>query len=305
MNFLKPYDLLENVLLKIENGIKEGVSAENLADYFSLSQGHLRRLFNFAFKQSLSGYIRSRRLSESLEELLKNDTSVLDIALTYGFEYEQTFIRSFKQKFGITPGDFRKNGKIIKVTPPIRLFDKNKMPEGALFGPDIVIVPEFYTIGKLHRIPHAESTKMAQEAAIEFWNNERLKNEHLLKDIIAEPNVYFGITRNDDFANGISEYLPSVKVKNLKTVPEGLCGEIFESALCVNFRYIGKHHYYDINAERARSMYCAVEDFIKNDSSMYKLKYGRVNFFEKIDTKLYDGTYCQMEWYAPIEEKSR
>jgi hypothetical protein len=26
-------------------------------------------------------------------------------------------------------------------------------------------------------------------------------------------------------------------------------------------------------------------------------------FFEKIDAGLYDGKYCQMEWFAPVVEK--
>jgi hypothetical protein len=28
-------------------------------------------------------------------------------------------------------------------------------------------------------------------------------------------------------------------------------------------------------------------------------------YFEKIDTGLYDGTYCQMEWFSPVVEKGK
>ena len=122
---LRPYDLLENVLIDIEEGIREGINSDILAEKYSLSEGHLRRLFRFTFKQSLGGYIRSRRLAASLNDLLKTNSKILDIALDYDFEYEQSFIRAFKGEFGKTPGNLRKSGQIVEVTPPL-----NKMCYG-------------------------------------------------------------------------------------------------------------------------------------------------------------------------------
>ncbi|MDR1804447.1 MAG: hypothetical protein LBQ94_12665, partial [Treponema sp.] len=80
---LRPYDLLENVLIGIEEGIREGINSDILAERYALSERHLRRLFTFAFKQSLSTYIRSRKLTASLDDLLKTDSNILDIALKY------------------------------------------------------------------------------------------------------------------------------------------------------------------------------------------------------------------------------
>ena len=92
---LKPYDLLENILIDIEKGIKEGIDSNALADKYSISEGHIRRLFRFAFNQPLAGYIRSRKLSASLYDILKTDLNVIDIALDYGYSFEQTYIRAF------------------------------------------------------------------------------------------------------------------------------------------------------------------------------------------------------------------
>jgi AraC family transcriptional regulator len=50
--------------------------------------------------------------------LLYTDKNILDIALDYGFDYEQSYIRAFKREFGITPGGLRKNGQMVKITPP-------------------------------------------------------------------------------------------------------------------------------------------------------------------------------------------
>jgi len=111
---LRPYNLLENVLIDIEEGIREGIYSGILAERYALSEGHLRRLFRLTFKQSLGGYIRSRRLTASLDDLLETDANLLDIALTYGFCYEQSYINAFKREFGTTPGNFRKSEHIVK-----------------------------------------------------------------------------------------------------------------------------------------------------------------------------------------------
>jgi AraC family transcriptional regulator len=112
-------DLLENVLTDIEKGIGDGINSVILAEKYALSEGHLRKLFRSAFKQSLGGYIRSRRLTASLDDLFKTNSKILDIALEYNFDYEQSYINAFKREFGITPGNFRKSARIVKVTPPL------------------------------------------------------------------------------------------------------------------------------------------------------------------------------------------
>jgi AraC family transcriptional regulator len=129
---LRQYNLLDKVLIDIEKGVKEGIYLNNLAEKYALSEGHLRRLFRFTFKQTLGSYIRSRKLSASLDDLQKKDFNILDIALEYGFEYEQSYRRAFKNEFGITPGEYRKAGRIVKTKPPLLPFDENKFTDSLL-----------------------------------------------------------------------------------------------------------------------------------------------------------------------------
>lgn len=295
---LKPYELLENVLTEIENRINDGINVDDLADQFNLSAGHLQRLFKFAFKQPIAGYIRSRRLAVSLEKLLNKDANILDIALDYGFNYEQSYIRAFKSEYGITPGEMRKSGRIVKVKPPFNLFDENKISDGVFFGPDIVMVPQFYIAGKSNVIPFDEAVTLAPEMAKQFWQNDRLQIKNAVN-----PNVYIGLTYNVNCEAEYSEYISSIQVKSLNNIPQGYSKYTFESSLCARFRYIGKHHYYDLNAQMAGAMYNAISRFAYDEQSKYALLNNKVHF-EKIDTDLYDGTYCQMEWFSPVYEKT-
>jgi transcriptional regulator GlxA family with amidase domain len=106
---LRPYNLLETVLIDVEKGIRAGINVDILAKKYSLSYRHLQRIFKSAFKQTLADYIRSRKLASSLDDLLKTNLKLFDIALEYGFGYEQTYIRAFKREYGITPGHLRKS----------------------------------------------------------------------------------------------------------------------------------------------------------------------------------------------------
>ena len=296
---LRPYDLLENVLSDIETGIREDVSLNSLAAQYDLSEGHLRRVFKFAFGQSLADYIRSRKLAVSLEDLLNTDLKILDIAFDYGFGYEQTYIRAFKSEFGITPGDFRKSGHIVKVKPPLHLFDENKLTDGLFFGPDIVMVPQFNIVGKLQHMSFSESVTLAPEAGKSFWSTERTK----IKSAVNR-DVYIGMTFNIDTELGFSDYMPAIQVKNFKGIPQGLSEYTFEASLCARFRYIGQHHYFELSSNTASSMYEAIWKFKQSEQSRYNLLIEDAHF-ERIDTSLYDGTYCQMEWFAPVIKKNQ
>jgi AraC family transcriptional regulator len=117
-NMCKNNDLIKNILFEIEKGIREGINADILAQKYALSESYLRKLFKFTFKQTISSYIRSRKLAASLEDLLESDANIIDIALIYDFDYEQSYIRAFKQKFGSTPGNYRRAYRILKTNMP-------------------------------------------------------------------------------------------------------------------------------------------------------------------------------------------
>jgi len=292
----KPGDLLESVLNEIEKRIKEDINADFLAEISGISSVHLQRLFKFAFKQPLGTYIRSRKLTASLENLVNTGSRILDIALDYGFEYEQSYVRSFKREFGVTPGVIRKTGKIVKVTPPLNLLGAKLIGNGIMFEPDIVMVPRFHVIGRKHQIPHSDSINMAPKTAKLFWENDRGKIANAIK-----PNVYIGLTITGGTDVNYNWYLPSIQVKALKNVPEGFDAYTFKPSLCVMFRYIGQHHYFEINRNKAREMYSAIEKFF--DCEYRKIFSGISDvYFERIDTEAYEGNFCQMEWFTPIKQ---
>jgi len=120
-------NVLEGVLAEIENNLKGDINADALADEFSLSSIHLQRIFKQAFKKPIGAYIRSRKLSASIADLLYSGLNVQDIALEYGFSYEQSYILSFRREFGFTPGDLRRNRQLVKTMPSLKPFGQKSI----------------------------------------------------------------------------------------------------------------------------------------------------------------------------------
>lgn len=116
--------------------------------------------------------------------------------------------------------------------------------------------------------------------------------------------IYIGLTRIDDLdrAKGYSRYLSSVQVKNRDEIPQNFTGDQFPTTLCARFRYVGEHHYRDINWYRANQMYKVIMNYKNILNESYVSLQDKL-FFEKIDISAYDGVHCQMEWFTPIKKR--
>ncbi len=292
---MEPYELLSTVLSYIEQNLNSKLNISLLANKFNISDVHLQRIFKFTFNIPIISYIRSRKIASSINFLLNTNMNVIDIAYEYGFEHEQTYIRAFKREYNVTPGEVRKNRTILKIIPPFNLINSNKLDNGMLSYPDIVIVPKFFVIGKLHKVNINKSSTLAPMLAKDFFFNEREKIQNQI-----HPEIYIGLTTLPEVFTDWTYYLPSVQVKNLKNIPDGFSYYKFETSICAKFKYIGKHSYLDINSNVARKMYNSIFEFF-NKQTKYKSDIHL--HFEKIDTSLNDDNYCLMEWFAPLIEK--
>jgi len=276
---LRPYDLLENVLIDIEEGISKDINSNILADKYSLSYRHIQRLFKFAFKQSLADYIRSRKLTASLDNLLKTDANLLDIALNYSFSYEQTYINAFKREFGITPGDLRKSRHIVKVKPPLQLFDENRLSDGLIFGPEIVMIPQFYVIGKKHKITHRDTAIFPKFAVKQFRCNDQQNIPNVIN-----PDIHINISMEAEEDADYFYFMPACQVKSLDNIPEGFDHYTFPTSLCARFRFIN-YTLDDLNMNIADGMFQAINNFLDSEDQKYFMERKRVNI-DKFDFRI-------------------
>ncbi|MDD5934084.1 MAG: AraC family transcriptional regulator [Clostridiales bacterium] len=97
----------------MEKNLLEIKSPEEVADYVHMSGLYLQRGFQIVTGYTLGEYMRNRKLYLAAIELADTSTSVIDIALKYGYETPASFDKAFVRFHGFSPSDVRRNrGKI-------------------------------------------------------------------------------------------------------------------------------------------------------------------------------------------------
>jgi AraC-like DNA-binding protein len=66
------------------------------------------KFFKETMGTGFTAYLIDYRLEIAAEMLLESSDNILEIALRTGFESLSYFNRSFKKKYGVTPGKYRK-----------------------------------------------------------------------------------------------------------------------------------------------------------------------------------------------------
>ena len=97
------------VLKFVENNYMQKISVADAAGTIEYSESHFMRYFKETMGTSFIDYLKDYRLTMASRLLTSSDSAILDIASETGFENLSYFNRAFKQKYGMTPGEFRRH----------------------------------------------------------------------------------------------------------------------------------------------------------------------------------------------------
>lgn len=78
------------------------------------SRWHMQRLFKQHTGMTLGRYIKIVRLGYATIDLIKTKSPVIDIAMQYGYESQQTFTRAIKCHTGMNPGAIKRMSRAEK-----------------------------------------------------------------------------------------------------------------------------------------------------------------------------------------------
>lgn len=101
--------IISDLLIWIENNIEKPLSIDHVAQKSGYSKWHLQRMFKETTGKILGTYIRHRRLTYAALALKLTSKPILDVAMQYRFDSQQTFTRSFKRQFNMTPALYRRS----------------------------------------------------------------------------------------------------------------------------------------------------------------------------------------------------
>lgn len=98
----------------IYSHIKERITVEDLADMLGVSASYLSRLFKRETGDSVSVYIRRKKIETAKNLLQYSEYSMIEIANRLSFSSQSHFIQQFRELVGMTPKKFRDLNHAIK-----------------------------------------------------------------------------------------------------------------------------------------------------------------------------------------------
>lgn len=122
-----------------ENLETDLLTAGALCLQFGISRATLYRLFED--EGGLAHYIREQRLNLAFQQLISpasQETRLIDLAVNMRFSSDSTFIRAFRRKFGLTPGELREladrwlreTGAVPEVDTVLHQLARNRKSRG-------------------------------------------------------------------------------------------------------------------------------------------------------------------------------
>jgi AraC-like DNA-binding protein len=97
------------------------LSVSDLAPMMSCSPRHLNRLFREELGASFREKQMELRLARACELLATSNAKVVEVALESGYQSSSVFSELFKRRFGVSPGQWRRQRLNSQAPPPFRL----------------------------------------------------------------------------------------------------------------------------------------------------------------------------------------
>ena len=115
--------LIEEIDEHIKNKKDESMTLSFLAGKLGYSEFYVSRKFKEISGMNLRDYMGQRSLSFALREVRDTTRGLLEIAFDYGFSSHEAFSRAFKEAYGVSPRDYRKNPVPVVLRTIIKPFD--------------------------------------------------------------------------------------------------------------------------------------------------------------------------------------
>lgn len=161
---------IQNAIYNIEECIRahesDSVTLKLTAARCGYSEYHFSRKFRQISGMQFRDYFRYRKLALALKRLRDSQSSILDIALEYGFSSHEAFTRAFKQAYGITPSEYRKKPMPVALRTIIRPFDCYLLENGGSSMNDTGSAVKTYFI----TIPAHKFLHIRNYESIGYWD---------------------------------------------------------------------------------------------------------------------------------------
>lgn len=142
--------ILNRVVDEVERHLADDLDLATLARSLGTTEYHVRRMFSSLAGMPLSEYVRRRRMTVAVAEVL-GDGELLTIAVGYGYGSTEAFGRAFRAVHGAGPGDVRRDGGPLRTQPQLRF--RLTVEGNTPMDTRISDRPAFRLVGHAARVP--------------------------------------------------------------------------------------------------------------------------------------------------------
>jgi len=112
---------LTKAIQYIESNLTHEITVNDVANHVYASNAHYQRVFSLAAGITIGDYIRNRRLSLAGQDLLLSKNRIIDVAMKYQYDSQESFTKAFTRFHGITPYSARKQNHRLKYFRPLTI----------------------------------------------------------------------------------------------------------------------------------------------------------------------------------------
>jgi len=280
---LELVESLNDALNYIERHLLEEADSAKAARHVGISRFYLERTFAALTGMSVSEYIRARRLTLAGQELLADDTKVIDLALKYGYDTPESFTKAFSRFHGVTPTSARRLSTLMRCQNPLAISIKM---EGANIMNYKIEQMDAFTVAGVEKTFHMDSS---QQEIPKFWQ------EFMEKGLQQKVCPVFGICFDAD-ASGNFPYIIADMLKPGTKLPDGLTTREVPAHLWARFACVG-------------AMPGAIQEVTRQIYSEWLPTNGVYEVAQYMEIEMYsDGNTASPDYYSevwvPIRKKA-
>jgi len=110
---------LSKAIQYIESHLTEEIHIDQVASEVYASSSHFQLIFHMVIGMTIGEYIRNRRLSLAAQDLLQANSKIIDVAMRYLYDSQESFSKAFTRFYGVPPSKAQR--RKIKVFHPLSI----------------------------------------------------------------------------------------------------------------------------------------------------------------------------------------
>lgn len=117
---------IQHIIKYIEEHYNQDISVQELEQLSNYSYRNIQRVFKNIFHESLGAFQKRLKLENAYKKLIYTSDSITNISYSVGFDSLQSFSKSFKKQFNVSPANARKKRATVFENFINSYIDKNK-----------------------------------------------------------------------------------------------------------------------------------------------------------------------------------